>query len=480
MATLCGVKVSLLFSDLIDSFHYFSNEPDARIEIDPKLTKGKKDPRNLYTYNLDDYPFDVSLDGQNKDARLEEKLNEGFRASDYLGKRQSLPEFRLELLRLQNPGAEDLQPSNNTSSQKLNIPSFLCIPTSEKKVMEGPPKTQPVSQPEEPTAQSSNPYKFLDQEQMKAVEFFMKELDLMTEETLSRNVKDPRRDEDLILLSMLRHFVLRYFDQNPDSGLEMNVISRTMRAKISVGEMIMMLSSIKFKDKNSDMILVTMKQFIDIFLELIINPANFKSNSINFYRGGKSIVNIFVFMLKNYFQQVRIIKSLYCEDFMNSEVVHLFPSETSVDMLKGLVGMTLELASVDQQPAFSSSNIPNSAFQLHSNRQSQEMNPPVEPLESEQQGGNNLLLSNPLLNNSLIVKSNNLSKSQRRGERDQFSFELGRDFLGASAKISPSKEETRYQPPEVLGGMNLFVSSLLKKSGTNREDKAAWEHPKPK
>lgn len=53
LATLCGVKVSLLFTDLVESVHYFTNEPSIRVEFEHALKK-RRDTNLLFTYSLDD------------------------------------------------------------------------------------------------------------------------------------------------------------------------------------------------------------------------------------------------------------------------------------------------------------------------------------------------------------------------------------------------------------------------------------------
>jgi SRF-type transcription factor (DNA-binding and dimerisation domain) len=56
LATLCGVKVCLLFTDLGESVHYFSNEPGIKLEFDHTLKK-KRDGAFMYTYTLEDVAF---------------------------------------------------------------------------------------------------------------------------------------------------------------------------------------------------------------------------------------------------------------------------------------------------------------------------------------------------------------------------------------------------------------------------------------
>ena len=264
----------------------------------------------------------------------------------------------------------------------MSIPSKLCIPTIEKKFHDH-------SELEKKSAQSQTSnngiFKGLDSEQIRSVEVFLSDLDNLIREVSNRSNHDPRRDEDLIILITLKHFVTRYFNSPNEPTFSSDVIAKLMKAKINTNEMIMVLSSIKFRDKNSDMILVTVKQFNDIFLELIINPNSFKSNQISFFRGGKSIINIFIFLIKNFFQQIRIMKSIYIEDALHPESMYLFSDDTSVDVLKTLVNSSLELSAIDSQIHIPINN-PASAFQLHSqkhSRERQEMGPPEVNNESE-------------------------------------------------------------------------------------------------
>lgn len=53
LATLCGVKVCLLFTDLVESVHYFTNEPAVRIEFEHTL-KRKREVSYLYSYSLNE------------------------------------------------------------------------------------------------------------------------------------------------------------------------------------------------------------------------------------------------------------------------------------------------------------------------------------------------------------------------------------------------------------------------------------------
>jgi hypothetical protein len=310
------------------------------------------------------------LDSQKKDVRDCERSYEPSRFGELLAKRKPLTDLKIERDRHIDKVA--------ATNKKISIPNYLYIPTTEKKFVD-----QSEAEHRSVHSQGSTAFlKGLDADQSRSVEFFMAEIDGMITEISSKNNRDPRRDEDLIILLTLKEFVSRYFQSPAEPSLSTDNIARMMRSKITVNEMIMVLSSIKFKDKNPDMILVTIKQFNDIFLELIINPSGFKSNQISFFRGGKSIINIFIFLIKNYFQQIRIMKSIYIEDSIQSETAYLFHDENIIDILKTMIVASLELSAIDSTCQV----IPNnntSAFQLHSQRHSLEHQDKFEHHESD-------------------------------------------------------------------------------------------------
>lgn len=53
LATLCGVKVGLVFSDLYGCLHYFSNCAEIKVDL-AEGSKLKRDAVNTYNYSLDD------------------------------------------------------------------------------------------------------------------------------------------------------------------------------------------------------------------------------------------------------------------------------------------------------------------------------------------------------------------------------------------------------------------------------------------
>jgi hypothetical protein len=317
------------------------------------------------------------LETQKREQRENDKNSDSGRV-DVLGKRKTFLEFRQELIQKYQPTTISAN-NPNAAEQMNNLRKYgyqknLCIPSAEKKgnlvdFMDHDLKSV------QSQASALHPYKTLDGDQLKSYEHFMNEMDSMVREITSKNYKDPKRDEDLIQLLSLKQFINRYFGPK-EQPFDPDLISRILRTRVSIHDMILVLSSIKYKDKGIDMTLVTVKQFNDILLEILIHPSSFKSNQINFFQSGKNIVHVYIFMLKSFFHQIKVIKSIYCEDFVGVDTQHYFQHPVYVDILTAVITSTLELV------AFESSNITaapvgvaqnfNSAFQLHSQKHSQE------------------------------------------------------------------------------------------------------------
>lgn len=380
--------------------HYFSNDQDMRVEFDGR--KKRKDNSFMYTYSLDDYPFTTILDSQKKDMRGELESNADTKI-ELLAKRRPITEILLpegigvvggETLPFpvagndpngqgtKSPPTQGNAPLDPT--KKLGLPSTLCIPI-EKRGGNNPMAVENMNHDDSLSQNSTAHFKNLDAEQAKAVELFVEEMNGLVKEVSGKNNRDPKRDEDLIVLLTLKRFVTRFFGTPGENQISLgsDTISRLMRSKVTVNDMILVLNSIKFRDKNSDMILVTVKQFSDIFLELIVSPQSFKPSQINFYRGGKSIVNLFIFLLKNFFQQTRLLKSISAEESQfQQEGSFLFSAEPAIQLLTSLIDTAMELCVLETPPGPVPNN--NSAFQLHSQRHSQEHAPvPHETHESE-------------------------------------------------------------------------------------------------
>jgi hypothetical protein len=383
--------------------------------------------------------------------------------TDMLSKRSEWTELRRELAN--RPDSSIFAPSKK-----------LVGPTSQLKIG----NSRKIDNSDEDDSESYKTvekprYGNLDIEQVKCIDFFMVEVNKLISVIANKENKDPRRDEDLITLMSLKQFVVRYFT----GDLLIDNITKLMRSKIKVNEMIMVLSSLKFKDKNPDMILVTVKQFTDIFLELIINPGSFKTSQINFYRGGKCIINIFIFLIKGYFQQVRIMRSIYCEEMMQNDVVHIFSEKEVFEILKVLVDTTIELAAIEASGSLSSGH-QTSAFMLHSLKNSSDHAAQRQgQIDMHQPPENNILqISNDKhpFTQSILLKSGQC----KTGCLNQYSFELGREMNSSDKHSLKGDDHMLFKhddslpqnsmPPfgnievPISGNYQSFVSNLLKKA----------------
>lgn len=107
-----------------------------------------------------------------------------------------------------------------------------------------------------------------------------------------------------------------------------------------------MLNSIKFKDKNIDMILAYITIINDIWLELIINPNSFKTTSFHFgslmSKGGKAITNIFSFVIRNQCHQISLLKTQFCSSF-KSQIEFLKDSKLKISIMDKVINTTIHL-----------------------------------------------------------------------------------------------------------------------------------------
>lgn len=147
--------------------------------------------------------------------------------------------------------------------------------------------------------------------------------------------------------------------------------------RISTDDFILMLSSIKFRDKDKDMILAYISIINDILLEVILNPENFKPDSFHFgtliARGGKSIVKIFAYLVKNLLQQIDLFRN-QCSN--QEESVSVFKlnldkiNEISLSMRVIVIEKVVESCIFGLGLDFR--NFKEAGFRLHSNSRSEE------------------------------------------------------------------------------------------------------------
>lgn len=201
--------------------------------------------------------------------------------------------------------------------------------------------------------------KNLEPEQIKSVESFLEGIEFVRQDVVKPTNTDPRRDEDLIVIAVLKELTLRYFSHPLDNQ---NLSGAVLKSKTTAAEFISQLSNIRFKEKNTDMILIMLKQLSDNLLEILLNP-NTSAPQMNLMKSGKSSINAVLFLVKGYFQQIRTMKSIYCEDGSGTDSLGLLAQEY-LRMVRPVVAVTLELCAPEptkpnQIPAIAS------AFQLN-------------------------------------------------------------------------------------------------------------------
>lgn len=208
--------------------------------------------------------------------------------------------------------------------------------------------------------------RYIDSEQVSALDSCLVELDYLINSTANRMNCSRTKDEDLITLITLENIVREYSSYQGDSSLS-TPLSRLLWSKIAVKDMMLLLCSLKFKDKNLDMIIVHIKQYNDVLLELLINPSQFQKSHINFYKVGKSIVYMHIFLLKNLFQDFRFLVQPFRESTTASPEPNSLFSPENLSQLREIVLSSLNLYILEEAgEAGEAGEAQGSAFLLHS------------------------------------------------------------------------------------------------------------------
>jgi hypothetical protein len=122
-------------------------------------------------------------------------------------------------------------------------------------------------------------------------------------------------EEELILLLTLKSLVGRYFNNQGDKeGSPGYLVHKAMRL-IKQEDLIPFLGTVRFGEKNKDMILAYIAIMNDILLEIVMNSTIFSGERIHLNqmvaRGGKNIFNMFMFLVKNSLLQFHTLKAGY-------------------------------------------------------------------------------------------------------------------------------------------------------------------------
>lgn len=244
----------------------------------------------------------------------------------------------------------------NLSLDNLDIPDTLVVPMLEKKLHEGP-------EPSLTSDKSRSKSRYMDSEQVSALESCLVELEYLINSTANRLNSSKTKDEDLITLITLENIVREYSSYQGDSSLS-TPLSRLLWSKIAIKDMMLLLCSLKFKDKNLDMIIVHIKQYNDVLLELLINPGQFHKSHINFYKVGKSIMYMHIFLLKNLFQEFRFLVLPFREASTACLESSFLFSPENLGLLREIVLCCLNIYILEESKE--AGEKPSAAFQQHS------------------------------------------------------------------------------------------------------------------
>lgn len=290
-------------------------------------------------------------------------------------------------------------------------------------------------------------FKGLDSNQIRTIENFTSSMDRVQADALRPGSYDQHRDEDIIILGALTELVNRYFgsQENPDN------IGNLMRSKIPLQDMVSMLASVRFKEKGADMIFIRLKQMTDNLMELLLNPGSFHMEQITSQNPGRSIINIFIFLIKSYFQQVRILKSIYCDDMPTPENQMYLFSQENTKSVRRMVAVSLELC---MQETLKRSGAA-SAFQLHSQRMEAADSQPFMHVKEETNRG--VLMSSFDISNNYLDK--NLLSLQKSAQLKRLSFEIA-----GSLRSDLEAVDLERALKDSGQNMNKFVSNLLRKN----------------
>ncbi len=426
-----------------------SNDPNMTDSIEQVFSSHKKAGAYLYSYTLDDvdslhqYPFKGM--GEDRKSTL----------------RSIYPSNRSQLSKRRKGSSESEEESAGLESEdEILMPKpfpLLSAVARPQLTVQPPPQPEPILlavpgidkrdplQRSDHTNSTGYILKNMSETSRNIFDSFTSGIDNFMDTTLKPSNKDVKRDEDVVSLVLLRHIIHRYFSIDSTDA-----ISSIMRSKIKEDDLLSCISNIRFKDKNPDMILIVIKQMNDNLLESIINPSTFTSQ-IDIQKAGKSLVNIFIFLVKNFYQQIKTMRSIYCEESASAESSFLFSIDT-LSSLKLVVGISLDLC---QQETSRSCPSVHSAFQLHSSQKNDQPQDLVfhsllNPDNHSRQMNNEL--------SGTFMDRHMTSLQKSRGLLDRHSFE----FAGSLRSELSGMMDIHGALRSSGNNMNKFVSSLLR------------------
>lgn len=343
------MKICLLFTDLLEGVHYLTNDREMCNPIEESFRVHKGSSSYLYSYEIQDYPFKgMGEDRKSTIRSLYPSTNN--KDDNTLSKREIDDEDESNDSIIPNDDGDIVMPT----PVKILPYNITMDSNIEKRDNNNNMINMMMRSNEQSFSIGNMSISHLDKEERSVVESFTKGMESIIDQTITHNNRNTKRDEDMIVLLLLRDMIRRYYTKDDSIG-------SMMREKVVNSEIIRLIDSIRFKDKSSDMILVMLKQMNDNLLELILNPSSFNSE-ISLQKSGRSLINIFIFLIKNYFQQIKIMKGIYCEDSSMVDVSYMFNREM-YRFLDRCIILSLDICGMDRSNNNSISN--HSAFKSY-------------------------------------------------------------------------------------------------------------------
>lgn len=329
---------------------------------------GRSDANFLsFNYNLEDYPFKKMLEQQKKEMKLLIKLSKEMSAQTYgdtIGKRVKVEEGREDQSGEDDSNSESSDVDCRKPHKKLVIPTVLAFPSAECKGGKRAPGR----------ALKHN----LSEHQSKTLEFFNCEITQLIKQTSGARWA-VTRDDDLLILLAMRQLVVSYFYESAGSSGLQTLLTR----HVMVNDMIGILAGVKFRDKSEDMIIVHLRQYLDTFLDVIVDRRPVRSLPLHL-KPGKSFLNVFLFLAKTWLQQLHTVRHLYAEAACPRDRARLLSAD-SLDVAAKLSEVILEMLALDNSGKAVSSGQQSSkasGFQFHMSAEAKSQRQQVEGLSN--------------------------------------------------------------------------------------------------
>lgn len=302
--------MNLIFSDIkANTFHVFNNDCEYKIDYDQFVKENRlKESTSFLEYTIFEYPFDdceesthqnrimvelEKINHDNENTKEETPINL-FKEDQFLGFNESLRK-------------RDSRPESNFPFDFDFRQKKIKMDMDDRRLM--------------PVKQKFVGLDRLTYEETSIVDNFVEDINFMIENIVDNLDKKTRTDEDLIVLLTTKELITKYFCFTEKVKFQEEHFSVIMKNKILMTCMLERLSGLLKKGNvqsnepnTQDNGLSAIKQLADSLIDLIVNPSNFDLNSFKSKRAGKSVITVFIFMVKNFIQQARVLDAIYSEN----------------------------------------------------------------------------------------------------------------------------------------------------------------------